>query len=68
MRVKKRNNEQELDPTRSLTPQAGSGGEKLRDLRNQGESLINACDRAIARALSGDSQDFITRSEQEGGE
>ena len=42
--------------------------EDLRNFRSQGEGLLEACDKAISRALSGDSRDFIRRSQQEGGQ
>ncbi len=45
-----------------------TGSEGLRDFRSQGEGLLEACDRAISRALSGDSRDFLRRSQQEGGQ
>ena len=33
----------------------GTSGEGLKTLRSEGQSLLEACDRAISRALSGDS-------------
>ena len=46
----------------------GISGEGLKTFRSEGESLLEACDRAISRALSGDSRDFLRRSRQEGGQ
>ena len=68
MRFRKRTGEQDLNPTQPVTTNIRSRNEKLQARRNQGESLAEACDRAIARALSGDSEDFIQRSQQEGGQ
>ena len=68
MRFRKRTSDQDLNPTEPVTTNVRSRNENLQGMRNQGESLAEACDRAIARALSGDSQDFIQRSQQEGGQ
>jgi hypothetical protein len=68
MRIRNRTGEQDLNPIQRATTNVRSRNENLQGMRNRGESLAEACDRAIARALSGDSEDFIQRSQQEGGQ
>lgn len=63
-------NERERPP---LTPSAdaGSGGDAsdaLEASRTRAERLLRAADDAIARALSSDSEQFLSETRQSGGE
>ena len=54
-------------------PDNDSGGEPessdvLQQARERGDRLLAAGDEAIRRALSGNSQNFITASRQQGGQ
>ncbi len=56
-----------------LLPRDGAGdgapdGTHLQERRSEGESLLNAGDDAIRKALSGNSRDFLMHSRQRGGE
>jgi hypothetical protein len=59
-------------PTETTTQAQGPGGNgpsaQLQSLRQAGESLFEAADGAIARALSGDSRAFLEATQQEGGQ
>ncbi len=48
--------------------QGDSGGGELSRLRRQGEDFLAAGDEAIDRALSGNSEAFITANRQHGGQ
>jgi len=66
MRFRERHNE---PSARVESPPVGSpGGENLDAVRQAGESLFQAADDAIDRALSGDSQAFLEATRQEGGQ
>ena len=44
------------------------GGGSLESMRRAGEDLLSAADKAIQRALSGDSEAFLRANRQEGGQ
>jgi len=44
------------------------GGGNLSSLRDEGERLLGAAEDAIRKVMSGDSQEFIRRSRQQGGQ
>jgi hypothetical protein len=46
----------------------GADGGSLGSFREAGERFLRAGDRAISRALSGDSESFLRSSRQEGGQ
>jgi hypothetical protein len=50
------------------TPPDNSANENLNSLREAGESLFQAGDDAINRALAGDSLAFLSSTRQEGGQ
>ena len=49
-------------------PQITPAGGSLPDVRQTGQSLLDAADEAIRRALSGDSRAFLEATRQEGGQ
>ena len=61
-----------LQDVRELTSSGGDGpdstGNNLAAARETGERFLRAADRAIERALSGDSESFLRASRQEGGQ
>jgi hypothetical protein len=50
------------------TPGQDDGGAGLDSAREAGERFLRAGDRALDRALSGDSEAFLRSSRQEGGQ
>jgi hypothetical protein len=54
-------------PNNDSGGQPGSG-DVLQQARERGDRLLAAGDEAIRRALSGNSQNFITASRQQGGQ
>lgn len=44
------------------------GSQNLSEIREEGESLLQAAEEAIKSALSGDSQSFLAQSCQQGGQ
>ena len=68
MRQRERTNESNADGRDSIVENPNSADENLRAFCDESERLMDACDQAIARALSGDSRDFLRQSRQEGGQ
>ncbi len=67
MRLRERRHEpaqQNPQPAQTETVPAGSSGSML----EQGEALLDAGNRAIERALSGNSEAFLRATRQHGGE
>lgn len=57
------------DTTRATSPAEGHGpDENLQGLRSEGQRLLDASDQAISKALSRDSEYFLMRSRQQGGQ
>jgi hypothetical protein len=54
------------DTTRQAPPAGGPSN--LEQMRQRGESLLQAADQAIAQALSGDALAFLNATQQEGGQ
>jgi hypothetical protein len=52
------------------TGPAGTKGQsqKLTDIRQKGEDLLQAAQDSIQKALSGDSQSFLAQGRQQGGQ
>jgi hypothetical protein len=68
MRLKNGTNESKANSTGSAPENIDPADENLRAFRDESERLMDACDQAIAMALSGDSRDFLRQSRQEGGQ
>ena len=68
MQLRKRRRVENNNPVTKSPISESTAGEGLKTFRSQGEGLLDACDKAISRALSGDSRDFLRRSQQEGGQ
>jgi hypothetical protein len=58
-----------IDPGNATDP-AGekSQGQKLADIRQKGEGLLQAAQDSIRKALSGDSRTFLAQGRQQGGQ
>ncbi len=62
---------EDLENTRRIgsgNPPGGGSLESLESMRRAGEDLLSAADKAIQRALSGDSEAFLRANRQEGGQ
>lgn len=67
MRERERYNQRETEkPAEPEIP--GAVGQTLNDNRSAAERLLAAGDDAISRALSTNSEDFLTANTQEGGQ
>lgn len=63
---KRTGEETRRQPQRQALPPEGQ--QQLEEARRKAKALLKAGDDAIARALSGDSQEFLKANEQEGGQ
>lgn len=66
MQERQRHNQRETDKPAAVTP--GAGAQTLNDNRSAAERLLAAGDDAISRALSTNSENFLTANTQEGGQ
>ena len=67
MRERERHNQREREtPAEPVTP--GAAGQTLNDNRSAAERFLAAGDKAINRALSANSEEFLTANCQEGGQ
>jgi hypothetical protein len=57
-----------MNPSRDHGGGGSGGGGALGAIRREAEQFLAAADRAIDRALSGDSEAFVRASRQQGGE
>jgi len=56
-------------PPRPLTAgEVSDSGEGLEEARERAQRLLQSADQAIARALSGDSEQFLRATRQSGGQ
>jgi hypothetical protein len=65
--TRQRRREDETRNTRNRR-QPGGDGDDFDAIRGNAERLLSAADRAISRALSDDSEDFLRATRQRGGE
>jgi hypothetical protein len=63
-----RRQDQQTSREQESLPQVGAGGGDPDGVRQAGQSLFEAADAAIRRALSGNSRAFLETTRQEGGE
>lgn len=68
MRLRERRREDDAGPGGEPSADGAPDGGGLQALRREGEEFLAAGDEAINRALSGDSQAFLTASRQQGGQ
>jgi len=68
MRFHERPQEERQHPGAPMPAGSGPDGPDLDQVRRQAEALLHAGDEAIRRALSRDSEQFLTASRQQGGQ
>ena len=66
--MRERERRHEEDGPGGGQPGQGNTGGNLGGLRQAGEGFLAAADAAIGRALSGDSEQFLAMTRQQGGE
>ena len=68
MRLRTRIDEESPRSQASVPIDDAAARQHLLGVRNEGQGLFEAVDEAIVDVLSDDSQEFLRRSQQEGGE